>query len=53
MLVDGEFVAAQKDLSLRFRGSANQRIIDVPKSLAAQQVVLWDGAMTVEPITAR
>ena len=29
------------------------RIIDVPKSLAAQQVVLWDGAMTVEPITAR
>ena len=53
VLVDGEFVAAQKDLSLRFRGSANQRIIDVPKSLAAQQVVLWDGAMTVEPITAR
>ena len=53
VLVDGEFVAAQKDLSLRFRGSANQRIIDVPKSLAARQVVLWDGAMTVEPITAR
>ena len=53
VLVDGEFVAAQKELSLRFRGSANQRIIDVPKSLAARQVVLWDGAMTVEPITAR
>ena len=53
VLVDGEFVAAQKDLSLRFRGSANQRIIDVPKSRAARQVVLWDGARTVEPITAR
>ena len=53
VLVDGEFVAAQKDLSLRFRGSANQRINDVPKSLAAQQVALWDGAMTVKPITAR
>ena len=53
VLVDGEFVAAHKDLSLRFRGSANQRIINVPKSLAAQQVVLWGGAMTVEPITAR
>ena len=53
VLVDGEFVEAQKDLSLRFRGSANQRIIDVPKSLAAGQVVLWDGAMTIEPIRAR
>ena len=42
VLVDGEFVAAQKDLSLRFRGSANQRIIDVPKSLAAGAVVLWE-----------
>lgn len=33
VLVDGEFVEAKKDLSLRFRGSANQRIIDVKRSL--------------------
>jgi anaerobic ribonucleoside-triphosphate reductase activating protein len=41
VLVDGEFVEAKKDLSLRFRGSSNQRVIDVPKSLEEDQVVLW------------
>ncbi len=42
VLVDGPFVAAKKNLSLRFRGSENQRLIDVPRSLAENQVVLWD-----------
>lgn len=42
ILVDGEFVEEQKDLSLRFRGSANQRIIDVKKSLESNNIVLWD-----------
>lgn len=42
ILVDGEFVEAKKDLSLRFRGSSNQRIIDVQKSLAENKVVLWN-----------
>ncbi len=42
VLVDGPFVESQKDLSLRFRGSRNQRLIDVPKSLAAEQIVLWE-----------
>lgn len=42
ILVDGEFVEAKKDLNLRFRGSSNQRIIDVQKSLAENKVVLWD-----------
>ncbi|MDV7719957.1 anaerobic ribonucleoside-triphosphate reductase activating protein [Pediococcus ethanolidurans] len=43
ILVDGRFLEEQKDLTLQFRGSANQRIIDVPKSLAAKKVVIWDG----------
>ena len=41
VLVDGPFVEAKKNLSLRFRGSENQRLIDVPASLAAGELVLW------------
>lgn len=41
VLVDGPFVEEKKNLSLRFRGSENQRLIDVPASLAAGEVVLW------------
>lgn len=41
VLVDGPFVEEKKDLSLRFRGSANQRIIDVPASLRQGEVILW------------
>lgn len=41
VLVDGPFVEAKKNLSLRFRGSENQRIIDVPASLSSGQIVLW------------
>lgn len=43
VLVDGEFVEARKDISLRFRGSDNQRILDVPASLVAGQAILWQG----------
>ncbi len=39
-LVDGPYVAAQRDLALPFRGSRNQRIIDVQASLAAGEAVL-------------
>lgn len=41
VLVDGPFVEAKKNLSLRFRGSENQRLIDVPASLESGKVVLW------------
>lgn len=42
VLVDGEFHENEKNLNLRFRGSSNQRIIDVAKSLETDSVVLWD-----------
>ena len=42
VLVDGPFIAEKKNLRLRFRGSENQRIIDVQKSLAQGAVVLWE-----------
>ena len=40
ILVDGPFILEEKSLIIRFRGSRNQRIIDVPRSLAEGRVVL-------------
>ncbi|MBR2197428.1 MAG: anaerobic ribonucleoside-triphosphate reductase activating protein [Fibrobacter sp.] len=40
ILIDGPFVMAKRSLELKFRGSSNQRIIDVQESLAQGQVVL-------------
>ena len=41
VLVDGPFIEAQKDLTLKWRGSSNQRVIDVQKSLEKGQVILY------------
>ncbi|MBS6628227.1 MAG: anaerobic ribonucleoside-triphosphate reductase activating protein [Clostridiales bacterium] len=41
ILVDGRFVEALKDISLKFRGSSNQNVIDVKKTLASGEKVLY------------
>lgn len=40
VIVDGEFVIEKKDVSLKWKGSSNQRVIDVQASLAAGEIVL-------------
>lgn len=45
VLVDGPFQEERKNIMLKFRGSENQRIIDVPASLAKQEIVLLEGLM--------
>ena len=42
VLVDGRYVKALKDISLRFRGSSNQRLIDMQKTLQNKEIVLWN-----------
>ena len=42
VLVDGEFVQSERDITLKFRGSRNQRLIDVKKSLAEGKTVLLE-----------
>lgn len=41
VLVDGEYIDEQKDLTLRFKGSKNQRVIDIKQSLAQNKMVLY------------
>lgn len=42
VLIDGPFLLAERSLELKFKGSRNQRIIDVKKSLQAGEIILWE-----------
>ncbi len=42
VLIDGKFIVAQKNIKLHWRGSANQRVIDVKKTLKSGEVVLYE-----------
>ena len=42
VLVDGRFVLEQRDMTLSYKGSRNQRIIDVQQSLQCENIVLWE-----------
>lgn len=48
VLVDGRFELSQRDLSLQFRGSRNQRVLDVPASLSAGAAVGWAKSLDAE-----
>ena len=41
VLVDGKFILAKKNIRLKFRGSENQRILDLPETLKTGQPVMW------------
>lgn len=41
VLVDGEYIEEQKDITLKWRGNKNQRVIDVQKTLQQGNIILW------------
>lgn len=41
-LVDGEYIDSKRDTSLKWRGSSNQRLIDIQKSLESESVILYE-----------
>lgn len=50
VLVDGPFMIGKKDVTLLFKGSSNQRTIDIKKSLSSGSIVLWDpGSTSMSP----
>ena len=45
VLVDGEFILEQRDITLSYRGSKNQRIIDIQKSLSSRKICVVEGSV--------
>lgn len=43
ILIDGQYIESQCDLTLPYRGSKNQRLIDIQQSLEKGEIVLWEG----------
>ena len=41
VLIDGQYIESQRDISLPYRGSSNQRLIDIQKSLQKGEIALW------------
>ena len=39
--MDGQYIESQRDISLPYRGSSNQRLIDIQQSLQEGEIVLW------------
>ena len=42
VLVDGRFILEKKDLTLKWRGSSNQRVIDIQKSIKEKELVMYE-----------
>ena len=43
ILIDGPFIMGKRDLNLQFRGSSNQRVIDMNRTREEMKIVLWEG----------
>lgn len=41
VLIDGKYIDSQRDVSLPYRGSSNQRLIDIQQSIQKGKIVLW------------
>lgn len=53
VLVDGKFIEEKKDKNILFRGSSNQRLIDVKKSLLTKEVILYQPIGLLSPLLAK
>ena len=42
VMIDGQYIDSQRDITLKWRGSSNQMVIDIKKSLKQQQLIMWD-----------